>query len=82
MNTPTPPKIPEGAYMVDLYGPSNRWLLSTPAKDRAEADQHLQRVTARVQLAGSVALVQHGPAVVLRAHRGADAWQVVEPAAL
>ena len=78
MSSAAPPPIPADAWMVDVYGPSNRWLLSTPAKDRAEADQHLQRVTARVQLAGSVALVQHGPDVVLRAVCRADAWQLEE----
>ena len=76
--TPLPPPLPRDALMVDLYSPSNRWLLSTPARDRREADEHLQRVKDRVQLPGAVALVQQGPDVLHCERRGPDAWQVVE----
>lgn len=76
--TEAPPPLPRGALMVDLYGPSLRWLLSTPAQTRAEADEHLRRVKARVQLPGAVALVQQGAHVIHCERRGPDAWQVVE----
>lgn len=79
MTTPPPPPLPTGARMVDLYGPSGAWLLSTPvADDQAAADQ-LARVKARVALPGALALVQVGPDVVHRELRAPDGWRVVTP---
>jgi len=66
--------------MVDLYGPSGQWITSTPATDRTDAARRFDDTRARVRLPGAVALVQHGPDVILRAVRGPEDWQIVEAA--
>lgn len=74
----TPPPIPAGAWIVDLYGPSGRWITSTPATDRTDAARRFDDTQHRVRLPGAVALVQHGPDVVLRAVHAPEGWQLVE----
>lgn len=76
--TEPPPPLPAGTWMVDLYGATNRWLLSTPAADQADATRRFDDTLARVQIPGAIALVQHGAAVVLRAACTSDGWKLVE----